>query len=138
MKISLKLFFCLFIMAGWGHPVLAADNSSLKFHAETINEADSSLCDTITYAFIQSLSDPIGEAVGKIYKDFPEVVSWMAYDTKILKIKQLYGVGGAYEVTLKIFPYYGPHNYIGEDKVKIRVNSSNNLLIGYEHLKTYQ
>jgi hypothetical protein len=83
MKISLKLFFCLFIMTGWGHPVLAADNSPLKVHAETINEADTSLCDTITYAFIQSLSDPIGEAVGKIYKDFPKVVSWMAYDTKI-------------------------------------------------------
>jgi hypothetical protein len=108
-----------------------------KVEGITINEADTQLCDTIRYAFIMSLSNPIERAIKDLYKDYPEVVSWAAYDTKILKIKQLYGVGGAYEVKLKIFPYYGAHNGIGEDEIVVRVTSGKNILLSSKHLKTY-
>jgi Protein of unknown function (DUF3888) len=83
-----------------------------KVEGMTINEADTELCDTSEYAFIMSLTDPVSKAIENIYKDYPETVSWAAYDTEILRIKQLFGVGGAYEVTLKVFPYYGAHNGI--------------------------
>jgi Protein of unknown function (DUF3888) len=106
-----------------------------KVEGITINEADTELCER--FAFIMSLSNPIDTAVKDLYKDYPEVVSWAAYDTKILKIKQLYGVGGAYEVKLKIFPYYGAHNGIGEDEIVVRVTSGNNILLSSKHLKTY-
>lgn len=59
---------------------------------------------------------------------------WSSYDTEILKIKQLYGVGGAYEMTLKVEPYYRAHINYGED---IIVVSADGKLIDYEHLKTY-
>ncbi|UOQ50388.1 DUF3888 domain-containing protein [Gracilibacillus caseinilyticus] len=105
--------------------------------SQTVNEADTELCETIKYALINSLREPIDKAISEIYKDdegAPESLMWASYDTEILKIKQLYGVGGAYEITLKVKPYYRAHITYGED---IIVVSADGKLIDYEHLKTY-
>jgi hypothetical protein len=84
-----------------------------------------------------SLEKPIDKAIEEIYKDdeeAPEGLNWASYDTEILKIKQLYGVGGAYDITLKVKPYYRAHITYGED---IIVVSADGELIDYKHLKTY-
>ncbi|WP_088104129.1 DUF3888 domain-containing protein [Halalkalibacter urbisdiaboli] len=106
-------------------------------YAQTINEAETELCDTVKYALINSLREPIDKAIHKIYKDdkdAPESLTWASYQTEILKIKQLYGVGGAYEITLKVKPYYRAHITYGEDIVVV---SADGQLIDYKHLKTY-
>ncbi|QDP41161.1 DUF3888 domain-containing protein [Radiobacillus deserti] len=106
-------------------------------YSKTINEADTELCDTLQYALINSLRNPIDKAINEIYKeddDAPELLSWASYQTEIVKIKQSNGVGGIYEITLKVMPYYGAHNTYGED---IIVVNSAGKLIDYEHLKTY-
>ncbi|GGM42484.1 hypothetical protein GCM10011351_30600 [Paraliobacillus quinghaiensis] len=105
--------------------------------SKTINEADTELCDTLKYALINSLRDPIDKAITEIYsddKDAPEGLMWISYDTEILKINQLYGVGGEYEITLKVKPFYRAHITYGEDLIVV---NSDGELISYDHLKTY-
>lgn len=106
-------------------------------YGKTINEADTKLCDTTKYALISSLRKPVDKAITEIYKDdknAPEGLTWASYDTEILKIKQLFGIGGLYEITLKVYPYFRAHMSYGEDKVVINTNGE---LISYKHLKTY-
>ena len=84
-----------------------------------------------------ALREPVDKAIVEIYKDdpnAPEGLTWATYDTEILKIKQVYGVGGLYEITLKIYPYYRSHMGYGEDEVVINTVGK---LIKYKHLKTY-
>lgn len=105
-------------------------------YAKTINEADTQLSDTFKYALISSLRKPVDQAVIEIYKDdkdAPEGLTWATYDTEILKIKQLYAIGGQYEMSLKIFPYYRAHMSYGIDEVVINTNGE---LISFKHLKT--
>lgn len=112
--------------------------TTLTVSGSTKNEADTELRETLKYALISSLSTPVDKAINKIYKDdkhVPEHLTWAAYDTEMLKIRQVYGVGGLYEVTLKVFPYYAAHNYYGEDEVMVNTNGE---LISYKHLKTYR
>lgn len=110
---------------------------NITVDAKTINEADTELCETLKYALIGSLREPVDKAIVEIYKDdknVPESLTWAAYDTEVLKIKQLYGVGGLYELTLKIYPYYRAHMSYGEDEVVINTMGE---LISFKHLKTY-
>ncbi|WP_230203682.1 DUF3888 domain-containing protein [Bacillus massiliigorillae] len=105
--------------------------------AKTINEADTPLCETFKYALISSLRKPVDEAIVEIYKGdkhAPEGLTWASYDAEILKIKQVYGMGGLYEITLKIYPYYRAHISYGEDVVVINTDGE---LKSYKHLKTY-
>lgn len=111
--------------------------SNTTVNARTINEADTELCETLKYALIGSLREPVDKAIVEIYKDdpnAPEGLIWATYDTEILKIKQLYGVGGLYEITLKVHPYYRAHMSYGIDEVVINTKGE---LISYKHLKTY-
>lgn len=106
-------------------------------NAKTINEADTELCETLKYALINSLRNPIDKAIAEIYKDdkdAPGGLTWAAYDTEILKVNQQYGIGGNYEITLKVYPYYGAHMSYGIDEVVV---DSWGVLISYRHLKTY-
>lgn len=129
----MKKFF-LMLMIGI---LLVISHTTVNAKTETINEADTELCKTLKYALINSLRQPVDKAIDKIYKDdmkAPEGLTWASYDTEILNIKQLYGVGGRYEITLKVYPYYRAHMTYGEDKIVV---SSDGQLIDYEHLKTY-
>ncbi|UFT98398.1 hypothetical protein KO561_14480 [Radiobacillus kanasensis] len=57
-------------------------------YAKPINEADTKLCDTLTYALINSLSKPINQAIDEIYKNdeqAPDVQGWASYQTEILR-----------------------------------------------------
>jgi hypothetical protein len=106
-------------------------------NAETINEADTELCETVKMALISSNRKPVDKAIAIIYKNdkgAPKDLTWASWDTEILKIKQVYGIGGLYEITLKVYPYYGAHNGYGEDEVVINTNGD---LIRSKHLKTY-
>nr|WP_275887821.1 DUF3888 domain-containing protein [Bacillus sp. P14.5] len=78
--------------------MLSLTNLDTNHYANAvINEADTKLCDTFKYALISSLREPVDEAVAEIYKDdkeAPENLVWASYDAEILKVNQLYGVGG--------------------------------------------
>jgi hypothetical protein len=111
--------------------------SNTKANAKTINEAETELSETLKLALINSLREPVDKAIIEIYKDdknAPKGLTWASYETEMLKIKQLSGIGGLYEITLKVFLYHRAHIGYGEDEVV--VNSSGEL-IGYKHLKTY-
>jgi hypothetical protein len=55
---------------------------------------------------------------------------------EILDIKQLSGVGGAYEVIVRVHPFYGPHNGNGySDIITIRLGASGQSLDNYKHIK---
>lgn len=108
-----------------------------KTKTKTINEANTEICETLKMALINSNSKLIDKAISEIYKNdknAPEGLTWASYDTEILKIKQLYGIGGLYEITLKVYPYYRAHMSYGEDEVVINTNGE---LINFKHLKTY-
>ncbi|MFD4930353.1 DUF3888 domain-containing protein [Peribacillus butanolivorans] len=87
------------------------------------------------YALIASLSPAINEAVAKIYKDIPGGDrQWAGWETEILSIKQLYGIGGAYRITVKIHTYVGAHNPPnGIDTITIEVGGGEQKIIKYEH-----
>ena len=124
--------FAVMLMVGM---LLIISNTTVN--AITINEADTELCETLKYALINTLRKPVDKAIAEIYKDdkgAPEGLTWASYDTEMLKIKQLYGVGGGYEITLKVYPYYGAHMSYGEDEVVVGTRGK---LISYKHLKTY-
>ncbi|MFF3025644.1 DUF3888 domain-containing protein [Gottfriedia sp. NPDC057948] len=111
--------------------------SNTKANAETINEAETKLSETLKLSLINSLREPVDKAIIKIYKDdkkAPKHLTWASYETELLKIKQLNGIGGLYEITLKVYPYYRAHISYGEDEVVI---NSNGELITFKHLKTY-
>jgi hypothetical protein len=125
-KISVVLLLAIFLTG----------NHTPAF-SQTINEADTELCDTLKYALINSLREPIDQAIAEIYKDdkdAPAGLTWAAYDSEILKIKQVHGIGGAYQITVKVNPYYRAHITYGEDIVVVSADGN---LIGYQHLKTY-
>ncbi|WP_075982849.1 DUF3888 domain-containing protein [Bacillus massilinigeriensis] len=109
-----------------------------RVNATTVNKADRELCETLKYALINTLRQPVDKAIAEIYKDdkdTPEGLTWASYDTEILKIKQLYGVGGLYEITLKVYPYYDAHMSYGIDEIVVDTSGK---LISYKHLKTYR
>ena len=86
---------------------------------------------------LSSLREPVNKAIIEIYKDdanAPEGLRWDSTGANILKIKQVYGVGGLYEITLKIMPFYQAHITYGIDEVVINTNGE---LKSYKHLKTY-
>jgi hypothetical protein len=112
-------------------------HSNITIEAKTINKADTDLCETLKYALIGSVREPVDKAISEIYKGdkhAPENLTWATYDTEILKIKQVYGVGGLYELTLKVFPYYEAHNSYGVDEIVINTEGE---LLGYKHVKTF-
>ena len=124
--------FAVMLMVGM---LLVISNTTVN--AKTINEADTELCETLKYALINTLRQPVDKAIAEIYKDdkdAPEGLTWASYDTEILKIKQLYGVGGGYEITLKVHPYYDAHKSYGIDEVVVDTRGK---LISYKHIKTY-
>lgn len=100
-----------------------------------IVEADTDFCETIKYALINSLRPTVDKAIEEIYKNSPKQPEWAAWDTKITKVKQLYGVGGAYEITLRINTYYGPHISYGIDEVTVEVGGGNPKLLSFKHIK---
>lgn len=117
--------------------VMFLTSNNISIDSQTINMADTELTETLKYALINSLRETIDNAITEIYKDdkyAPEGLTWAVYDTEILKIEQLNGVGGAYEITLKVMPYYRAHVTYGKD---IIVVSADGDLIGFKHLKTY-
>lgn len=123
------------VMLMVGMIVLVIFNTTAN--AKTINEADTELCETLKYALMSSLREPVDKAIVEIYKDdvnAPQGLRWDATGAEILKIKQVYGVGGLYEITLKIMPFYLAHITYGIDEVVINTNGE---LISYKHLKTY-
>ncbi len=92
--------------------LLVIFNRTVNAKTETINAADTELSETFKMALISSLREPVDKAIVEIYKDdknAPNDLTWASYDTEILKIKQVYGIGGLYEITLKVYPYYRAH-----------------------------
>ncbi|PFI75110.1 transcriptional regulator [Bacillus cereus] len=92
--------------------------------------------DMVKYALIRSLSPSIDKALTEIYKNATEgIPSWAGWDTKIMNIKQLYGIGGAYDVKVRVSPYYEPHIGYGIDEITVRVDDSGQQLIEYKHIQ---
>ncbi|WP_253182451.1 DUF3888 domain-containing protein [Bacillus wiedmannii] len=92
--------------------------------------------DMVKYALIRSLSPSIDKALTEIYNDATKgIPSWAGWDTEIMNIKQLYGIGGAYDVKVRVSPYYGPHIGYGIDEITARVDASGQQLIEYKHIQ---
>lgn len=110
--------------------------SQVPAYSATENETDTELCDAFKLALINVLRGPIDKAIAEIYKDDKDApkLTWASYDTEIIKIKQIYGIGGLYEITLKVRPYYRAHITYGEDEIVV---NSNGELIKYKHLHTF-
>ncbi|MFF2501742.1 DUF3888 domain-containing protein [Peribacillus sp. NPDC058075] len=110
--------------------------SNTKAKAKTINEADTELCETLKMGLISSNRKPVDKAIIEIYKDDKKAqalgLSWTGFETELLKIKQVYGIGGLYEITLKVYPFYAAHNGYGEDEVVINTSGE---LISYKTLE---
>jgi hypothetical protein len=127
--------FAVLLMVGM---FLVISNGTVNAKTETINEADTELCETVKMALISSNTEPVDKAIAEIHKNdknAPEGgLSWAPWETEILRIKQVYGIGGLYEITLKVFPYQGAHNGYGEDEVVINTRGE---LISYKQLKPY-
>lgn len=114
---------------------LIVTNTSVS--AKPINEADTKLCDTLYLALMSSLREPVDKGIAEIYKDdenAPKGLRWDVTGAEINKIKQVYGIGGLYEITIKIMPFYNAHITYGEDIITVNTNGE---LISYKHLKTY-
>ncbi|WP_429313659.1 DUF3888 domain-containing protein [Paenibacillus mucilaginosus] len=93
-------------------------------------------CDKIKFALIRSLDPSIEKALSEIYTSHPKgPPSWAGWDTEILDIEQIYGVGGAYNVTVRVHPYYGPHIGDGIDDITINVSSGKQQVLYYKHIK---
>ncbi|WP_078380691.1 DUF3888 domain-containing protein [Sutcliffiella halmapala] len=114
---------------------LIAFNLSLSQTKANNVELDKENCEKIRYALIVSLGPIIFEAMEEIYKDKPGGKrQWAPWDTKILKVEQLYGEGGSYNVTVEVHTYVGAHNSPnGTDTIKIEVNAWGSKLLEYEH-----
>ncbi|MFJ7975964.1 DUF3888 domain-containing protein [Peribacillus sp. NPDC096379] len=88
------------------------------------------------YALIRSLGSSIDKALAEIYKDAPKgIPQWAGWDTKIINIKQLHGVGGSYEVIVRVHPYYGPHIGNGIDEITIRIASDGQKVTDFKHIR---
>jgi len=88
------------------------------------------------YALIMSLAPSIEEALSDTYKDVSKgIPQWAGWDTEILEIKQLQGVGGAYDVTVEVRPYYGALIGEGIDEIEIRVEASGQKIINNKHIQ---
>ncbi|PEW65099.1 transcriptional regulator [Bacillus cereus] len=106
--------------------------STFSFQANA-KEPDNAM---VKYALIRSLSPSIDKALTEIYKNATEgIPSWAGWDTKIMNIKQLYGIGGTYDVKVRVSPYYGPHIGHGIDEITVRVDASGQQLIEYKHIQ---
>lgn len=92
-------------------------------------------CEEVKYALIASLMPTINQAMGGIYKNKPGGErQWAGYETEILNIKQLYGIGGAYRLKLRVHTYVGAHNPpYGEDTISIEVGPEGPKIIKYVH-----
>lgn len=116
--------------------ILVVITSTIVVQAHKVNQLPDKLeRDKMYYALMMSLSPSIDKALLEIYKDAPKgVPQWAGWDTTILKIDQLQGVGGSYDVTLQVRPYYGAHN-VGDwiDVIKIRVESGRQTIISFKH-----
>jgi hypothetical protein len=116
-SICLSVFILIFSL-----PVQAIEK-------ETTNEM-------IKFALIRSLESSIDKALAEIYKDAPKgVPQWAGWDTEIINIKQLYGIGGAYEVTVRVHPYYGPHIGNGIDEISISIASEGQEVTDFKHIR---
>jgi hypothetical protein len=116
-SICLSVFILIFSL-----PVQAIEK-------ETTNEM-------IKFALIRSLEPSIDKALAEIYKDAPKgVPQWAGWDTEIINIKQLYGIGGAYEVTVRVHPYYGPHIGNGIDEISISIASEGQDVTDFKHIR---
>jgi hypothetical protein len=76
--------------------------SNTTANAKTKNETETELCETLKLALINSLSEPVDKAIIEIYRDdknAPKGLTWASWETEILKIRQLFGIGGLYEIT---------------------------------------
>lgn len=93
----------------------------------------------VKFALIRSLSPSIEITLEEIYKNTKEgVLSWAGWDTELLEVRQLYGVGGAYDVKVRIHPFYGPHIGNGySDEITVRLRSDGQSVLSHNHLKDF-
>lgn len=112
----------MFIISLFSAPVQANET-------ETTNEM-------VKYALIVSLAPSINKALVDIYKDPSKgVPQWAGWETEIVNLKQLNGVGGSYEVTVRVHTYYGPHTGDGIDEITIRIAFDGQGVIDFKHIQ---
>ena len=90
----------------------------------------------MNYALIISVAPSINKALTETYKNSSKgVPQWGGSATEILEIVELINVRGSYDVTVKVYPYYGISIKKGEEEIKIRVESSGQKVISNKHIQ---
>ncbi|WML39626.1 DUF3888 domain-containing protein [Neobacillus sp. OS1-2] len=117
-----KFLIIFFIVA------LILTNQPILSSAQIQNK---NFCETVKFALIASLMPTINQTLEKIYK---RPTQWAGAGTEVLNIKQLYGIGGAYRVKLRVHTYEGAHNPpYGVDTITIEVGPDGPKVINYIH-----
>ena len=94
MNKKLITFFIMLLIIASTNTVQA--NNSNQANKNSVNH------EKLYYALIMSLSPSIEKAIFDTYKDASEgIPQWAGWDTKILEVQQLQGVGGSYDVTVE-------------------------------------
>jgi hypothetical protein len=74
--------------------------------------------------------------LAEIYKDAPRgIPQWAGWETEIINIKQLHGIGGSYAVIVRVYPYYGPHIGNGIDEITIRIAAEGQEVTDFKHIR---
>ncbi|MGG2092599.1 DUF3888 domain-containing protein [Bacillus sp. S13(2024)] len=121
-KILILISVSMFIFSLFSAPVQANET-------ETTNEM-------VKYALIVSLAPSINNALAEIYKDASKgVPQWGGWETEIVNIKQLTGVGGIYEVTVRVHSYYEAHTGNGIDEITIRIAHDGQEVTDFKHIQ---
>ena len=87
---------------------------------------------------ITLLMPPISEAVSDFYEPYltgePTVVP--SYGSKIVSIRG--GISNShYTATVEVFPYVGPHQAVGKDRITLDIQPDGVAVINYEHVESY-
>lgn len=84
------------------------------------------------------LEEPARLVIAGFYRDAGSRVAVTPPDMEILELKRL-GKGRSmrFLVKLKVTPYLGAHNPLGEDHLTFEINHGSIHLTGFEHLKDF-
>lgn len=132
MKKVVLLFFILSLITFNSIPVNAGISfNNIRISSYKIQQQD----DIYKDIFLTSIFPTVYKAINSYYG---KPVSYDSTGTDILDIKQPFGKQvRVYDVYLKIQPFVGAHNTVGEDLITIRVGDSKDSfkVIQYKHIK---
>lgn len=124
----LLLFFCSMNVSA-----VSASDQTLSL---TQNAVPSDLCQDM---LINLLTPTVDKAIDGYYKKyFIHPPSFAPYDVKFIQADRPAGNRNYFRLVLEVMPYFGPHNYVGIDRISVRFTGADDIRIErFEHLKSF-